>query len=75
MAEERRAIHAYMTVESHETWHGVAEESGISLSGLLEALAADMREHPPDDGGHPRWNEVVKAARRVDAQRRRRSAS
>lgn len=72
MPEERRAIHAYLTVESHETWHQVAEEEGISLSGFLEALATDMKDNPPDEGGHPRWREVVKSARRIDAARRRR---
>ncbi|MEJ5254746.1 MAG: hypothetical protein WHS89_05295 [Acidimicrobiales bacterium] len=73
MPDERRAIHAYLTAESHDTWHRVAEESGVSLSGLLEALATDMAENPPDAGGHPRWDDVVKSARRIDAQRRRRS--
>lgn len=72
MPEERRAIHAYLTVESHEVWHTVSEEAGVSLSGFLEALAADMSEFPPDDGGHPRWKEVIKSARKIDAQRRRR---
>ncbi|MEZ5141082.1 MAG: hypothetical protein R2726_00980 [Acidimicrobiales bacterium] len=73
MAEERRAIHAYLTVGGHDVWHSTAEDAGVSLSGLLEAMAADFREHQPDEGGHPRWDEVVKAARRIDAQRRRRS--
>lgn len=72
MPEERRAIHAYLTVDSHEVWHTVAEESGVSLSGFLEALAADMKEFPPDAGGHPRWNELIKASRKIDAKRRRR---
>ena len=72
MPEERRAIHAYLTADSHEIWHNVAEEAGVSLSGFLEALAADMGSNPPDEGGHPRWNEIVKAARKIDAQRRRR---
>lgn len=74
MPEERRAVHAYLTVESHEVWHAVSEEAGISLSGFLEALATDMRENPPEDGGHPRWREVIRAARKIDAARRRRSA-
>lgn len=74
MPEERRAIHAYLTVESHEVWHTVAEESGISLSGFLEALAADMREFPPEDG-HPRWREIIRSARKTDATRRRRGAA
>jgi hypothetical protein len=78
MAEERRAIHAYLTVPAHEVWHTIAEESGISLSGLLEALAADMKNHPPAEGGHPRWNGpdgILRSARKIDAQRRRRGAA
>lgn len=72
MPEERRAIHAYLTVESHDVWHRVAEEEGISLSGFLEALANDMAENPPQAGGHPRWEDIIRSARRIDAMRRRR---
>ena len=72
MPEERRAIHAYLTVESHDVWHTVAEEEGISLSGFLESLAEDMRENPPAEGGHPRWDDIIKQARKIDAMRRRR---
>jgi len=46
MAEERRAIHAYLSAESHDVWQTIADEEGISLSGFLEALAADMGEQP-----------------------------
>ncbi len=74
MADERRAIHAYLTAESHEVWHRVSEDAGVSLSGFLEALAMDMGDNPPDEGGLPRWTEIVKVARRIDAQRRRRGA-
>lgn len=74
MPEERRAIHAYLTVESHDVWHTVSEEAGVSLSGFLEALATDMKENAPDSGGHPRWDSVIKAARKIDAKRRRRGA-
>lgn len=72
MPEQRRAIHAYLAVPSHEVWHTTAEEAGISLSGLLEALAEDFKNYPLDDGGHPRWDGVVRAARKIDAVRRRR---
>jgi len=75
MAEERRAIHAYLTPESHELWHRVSEDAGVSLSGFLEALATDMGANPPDAGGHPRWDQIVKTARRIDAQRRRRGSA
>jgi hypothetical protein len=72
---ERRAIHAYLTAESHEVWHRVAEEAGMSVSGFLEALALDMAAHPPGEGGLPRFDEVVASARRIDAQRRRRGTA
>lgn len=75
MADERRAIHAYLTNDSHEIWHRVSEEAGMSLSGFLEALAVDMGANPPAEGGMPRWSEIVTSARRIDAQRRRRGAA
>lgn len=75
MSEERRAIHAYLEVDSHKVWHTISEEAGISLSGFLEALAHDMRDFPPDDGGHPRWKEILRSARKIDANRRRRGGS
>lgn len=72
MPDERRAIHAYLTADSHETWHAVAEEAGVSVSGFLEAMAQDMSENPPESGGHPRWDQLVRSARKIDARRRRR---
>jgi hypothetical protein len=74
MPEERKAVHAYLEPESHKVWHTVSEEEGISLSGFLEALAIDMSEFPPEQN-HPRWREIIRTARRIDAQRRRRGGS
>ena len=73
MADDRRAIHAYLTAKSHEVWHALAEEAGVSLSGLLEALADHFRATPPAEGGLPDWDAVVRGARKIDAQRRRRA--
>ena len=75
MSDERRAIHAYLTAESHDVWHKASEQAGVSLSGLLEAMATDMAAHPPSEGGQPRWDDVVESARKIDAQRRRRGRS
>ena len=72
MAEQRRAVHAYLSDEAHDAWHDLAAEHGISLSGLFEALAHDFQKNPPDKGGHPRWDEIVKVTRKVDVERRRR---
>ncbi len=63
----RKALHAYMSDEAHETWHEYAARMGISVSGLLEALA--------DQGALDTFTEssdVVQNARRVDTDRRRR---
>ena len=64
---DRKALHAYMSDEAHETWHEYAARMGISVSGLLEALA--------DQGALDTFAEtsdVVQSARRVDTDRRRR---
>lgn len=64
---DRKALHAYMSDEAHETWHDYAARMGVSVSGLLEALA--------DQGALDTFNEgseVVQNARRVDTDRRRR---
>jgi hypothetical protein len=35
----RKAIHAYLSPEAHDGWHDFAAENGVSVSGLLEAIA------------------------------------
>lgn len=65
MPEERRAIHAYLTLASHSRWHAAAEENGVSLSGLLEVMAEDMDDNPIEE-------QLIVRARKIDALRRRR---
>lgn len=70
----RKALHAYVSDDAHEQWHGFAAEQGVSVSAVLEALAPELEI----DGTSPaeplttRLDEVVRAARKIDAQRRRR---
>lgn len=74
---ERKAIHAYLSPEAHDIWHNYAEEEGVSVSGLLEVMATDMLALDLESGDGqlsirnllPR---ATKAARKLDAQRRRR---
>jgi hypothetical protein len=72
MAEDRLAIHAYLSVPAMTAFSEFAEENGVSITGLLESLgmqlAAEIEEAGDTDIRQP-W---VKAGRRVDAQRRRR---
>ena len=44
MADSRKAIHAYLTPEAHDRWHDFAAEEGVSVSGLLEAIARDWKD-------------------------------
>lgn len=64
----RKALHAYLSDEAHDTWHAVAAEYGVSVSGLLEAMAGDLH----GKGAATRFDSTVKRARKVDAERRRR---
>lgn len=64
----RKALHAYLSDEAHDTWHAVAAEFGVSVSGLLEAMAQDLS----GKGAATRMEPTVKRARKVDAERRRR---
>jgi len=70
----RKALHAYVSDDAHEQWHGFAAEQGVSVSAILEALAPELdteaKPEPTDLGA--RMTGVVKAARKIDAQRRRR---
>ncbi len=70
----RKALHAYVSDDAHEQWHGFAAEQGVSVSAVLEALAPelDLDGQPDTTDLHERLTAVVKAARRIDAQRRRR---
>ncbi|MGZ4694041.1 MAG: hypothetical protein ACXWCM_03415 [Acidimicrobiales bacterium] len=74
MADPRKAIHAFLTPDSHEAWHEFAAEHGVSVSGLIEAIAldwADRREG--DDYELAEVDALSRQARRIDAGRRRRS--
>lgn len=77
---ERKAIHAYLSPEAHDIWHDYAEEEGVSVSGLLEVMATDLLALDPETNDSqlsvrnalPR---ITKAARKLDAKRRRRGRS
>lgn len=70
--EERRSVHANLTVPNCNTWHLVAKRNGVSLSALLEFLAEDMVVYPPEKF-HPRWETIVEDCRDLDTKRRARA--
>lgn len=68
----RKAIHAYLTNEAHDSWHDFAAENGVSVSGLLEAIAQDWADKLKSGKASKETEALIKEARRVDAVRRRR---
>jgi hypothetical protein len=68
-----RAVHAYLSDDAHETWQEVATEYGVSVSGLIEALGLDLQSPEEDQLIGARMPELIKRARRIDAERRRRA--
>jgi len=74
MADSRKAIHAFLTPDSHEAWHEFAAENGVSVSGLIEAMALDWSDRTEgDEFALEEVEALSRQARRIDAQRRRRS--
>lgn len=65
---DRSALHAFLSHDAHEGWHGNAARLGVTVSGLLEVMGADLASMTERDP-------VVQAARKVDAARRRRRRS
>jgi hypothetical protein len=73
MAPTRKAIHAYLSPQAHDAWHDFAAENGVSVSGLLEAIANQWAEKVArGERVLPDEESLVRTARRVDAERRRR---
>ncbi len=73
MAEARKAIHAYLSPEAHDRWHDFAADEGVSVSGLLEAIAQDWKEQLDTGEDTPaNVEQLAKVARKIDASRRRR---
>jgi hypothetical protein len=77
---ERAALHAYLDADTRDTFQTYADDNGVSVTGLLEAfgreLAADIEKAIADGGDamdvRQDW---VKAARKIDVQRRKRGGS
>ncbi len=66
---ERRALHAYLSERAHSQWHEFAAEQGVSVSAILEALASNLGVLDEDN----RAQTVIRRARQIDADRRRRT--
>lgn len=63
---DTKALHAYVSRETNEAYRLASDEHGVSITGLLEVIGCDL---PAILDARP---ELVRQARRIDAQRRRR---
>jgi hypothetical protein len=68
-----RAVHAYLSDDAHATWLDVSTEYGVSVSGFIEAIGADLTKPGEDRLLEPYLDGLVARARQVDAARRRRT--
>lgn len=64
--DDRAALHAYVEHETHRQWVDAADEHGLSVSSVLEALGPRIALLLDSDPA------LVKEARQVGNSRRRR---
>lgn len=70
--DNRRAIHAYVSDVAYDAWQDFASANGVSVTALIETVGLQLAEEPEEaqDPGRKGW---IKAARKVDGERRRRT--
>jgi len=72
MTQERQAIHAYLSDEAFEAWRILAEENGVSVTGVLEAMGLMLKAELAVADATDVQQEWIRAGRKIDAMRRRR---
>jgi hypothetical protein len=75
VAEVRHAVHAYLSERACSAWTSLAEENGVSKTGVLEAIGNELADELDGAGFSPEWDLRVREARRIDASRRRRGGN
>jgi hypothetical protein len=68
----RAALHAYLTQAAHNTIQNYADEHGVSVTALLQALAEEL-QFEIDASGYDVRLDWARRARKVDVGRRSRS--
>jgi hypothetical protein len=69
MADDRRAIHVFVSEDAHDGLRLFAQAHGVTVAGFLEALGVALHDvdKPP-----PLLRDVLAEARIIDAERRER---
>lgn len=71
VAEDTYHLNVHLRAASGEHLREYAAEHGLTITALIDALAAFLGEGPPMLKRNERW--VLECARKLDAERRRRS--
>lgn len=70
--DERLAVHAYLSLEAHDSWRNFSDENGVSVSALLEALGLTLKAEMAVQDPLTIRQDWIRAGRRIDVARRRR---
>lgn len=68
--DDRRPIHAYLTEEAHHALYEFARINGPSVSAILQAWCDRLSREMDKAGTAEVEQDLVKAARSIDADRR-----
>lgn len=70
--KDRHPIHAYISIEAHDAWENLADELGVSITALLEVKGDEIAKALAEDDAEQLYGHWAKAARKIDATRRKR---
>ena len=70
--EAKRALHSYVRSESYDVLQTFADENGASITGLVQAWLDDLADAIDTAGTTDILGALVRQARIIDADRRRR---
>lgn len=69
----RKALHAYLTTETHEAWHSTCAELGLNVSALLEVMGLHLDQIVSrENTTNLDPSQLIEDARKLAADRRRR---
>lgn len=70
----RKAVHGWVALDSHDGWHDFAGEQGCTVSALLDMVGAELAKLRRQPGPVPQpWANWIVEARKIDALNRRRT--
>jgi len=76
MTETRRAVHAFVTDSAYAAWKLYAEEAGVSVTALVEAIGQEWAAVAATGQNMADFRpELVSAARRIDVLNRQRKGA